>query len=128
MPYGKMEYAVPVLCGGYGEMKKNNMLARHEAAIAYKLKAEYDAKLDIALQMGLDAATIAANEVLGMGKGRAKDFLTRYIETYNLFARMITEDSKDDPSIDYSTSKIDQRIKSIVGDEVFRPWEERYGK
>ena len=25
-------------------MKKNNMLARHEAAIAYKLKAEYDAK------------------------------------------------------------------------------------
>ena len=109
-------------------MKKNNMLARYEAAIAYKLKAEYDAQLDIALQMGLDAATIAANEVLGMGKGRAKDFLTRYIETYNLFARMITEDSKDDPSIDYSTSKIDQRIKSIVGDEVFRPWEERYGK
>lgn len=109
-------------------MKKNNMLARHEAAIAGKLKAEYDAKLDIALQMGLDAATIAANEVLGMGKGRAKDFLTRYIETYNLFARMIAEDSKDDPNIDYSTSKIDQRIKSIVGDEVFRPWEERYGK
>lgn len=39
-------------------MKKNNMLARHEAAIAAKLKAEYDAQLDIALQMGLDAATI----------------------------------------------------------------------
>lgn len=55
-------------------MKKNNMLARHEAAIAAKLKAEYDAKLNIALQMGLDAATIAANEVLGMGKGRAKEF------------------------------------------------------
>ena len=109
-------------------MKKNNMLARHEAAIVAKLKAEYDAQLDIALQMGLDAATIAANEVLGMGKGRAKDFLTRYIETYNLFAMMITEDSKDDPDIDWSTAKIDQRIKSIVGDEVFRPWEEMYGK
>ena len=109
-------------------MKKNNMLARYEAAIAYKLKAEDDGKLSIALQMGLDAATIAANEVLGMGKGRAKDFLTRYIETYNLFARMIAEDSKDDPDIDWSTAKIDQRIKSIVGDEVFRPWEERYGK
>lgn len=109
-------------------MKKNNMLARHEAAIAAKLKAEYNAQLDIALQMGLDAATIAANEVLGMGAGRAKAFLARYIETYNLFARMITEDSKDDPDIDWSTAKIDQRIKSIVGDEVFRPWEERYGK
>ena len=109
-------------------MKKNNMLARHETAIADKLKAEYDAKLHIALQMGLDAATIAANEVLGMGAGRAKAFLTKYIETYNLFARMITEDSKDDPDIDWSTAKIDQRIKSIVGDEVFRPWEERYGK
>lgn len=55
-------------------MKQNNMLARHEAAIAGKLKAEYDAKLHIALQMGLDAATIAANEVLGMGKRRAKEF------------------------------------------------------
>ena len=109
-------------------MKKNNILARREAAIAAKLKAEYNAQLDIALQMGLDAATIAANEVLGMGAGRAKAFLTRYIETYNLFARMITEDSKDDPDIDWSTVKIDQRIKSIVGDEVFRPWEERYGK
>lgn len=108
-------------------MKQSNMLARREAAIAAKLKAEYDAQLNIALQMGLDAATIAANEVLGMGKGRAKDFLTKYIETYNLFARMITEDSKDDPNIDWSTAKIDQRIKSIVGDEVFRPWEERYG-
>lgn len=108
-------------------MKQSIMLARREAAISAKLKAEYDAQLNIALQMGLDAATIAANEVLGMGKGRAKDFLTKYIETYNLFARMITEDSKDDPNIDWSTAKIDQRIKSIVGDEAFRPWEERYG-
>lgn len=108
-------------------MKQSNMLARREAAIAAKLKAEYDAQLNIALQMGLDAATIAANEVFGMGKGRAKEFLTKYIETYNLFARMITEDSKDDPNIDWSTAKIDQRIKSIVGDDVFRPWEERYG-
>lgn len=58
-------------------MKKNNMLARREAAIAAKLKAEYNAQLDIALQMGLDAATIAANEVIGMGAGRAKAFLTR---------------------------------------------------
>lgn len=87
----------------------------------------YQKQLDIALQMGLDAATIAANEILGMGAGRAKAFLTKYIEIYNLFARMITEDSKDDPNIDWSTAKIDQRIRSIVGDEVFRPWEERYG-
>ena len=108
-------------------MKKNNMLARHEAAISGKLKAEYDAKLHVALQMGLDAATIAANEVLGMGAGRAKAFLTKHIETYSLFVRMSTEDSKDDPNIDWSTAKIDQRIRCIVGDEVFRPWEERYG-
>lgn len=32
-------------------MKQNNMLARREAAIAAKLKAEYDAQLNIALQM-----------------------------------------------------------------------------
>lgn len=109
-------------------MKQNNMLARRDAAIAARLKAEYDAQLNIALQMGLDAATIAANEVLGMGKGRAKEFLTKYIETYNMFCKMIVDDSKDDPQIDYSTAKIDQRLRQIVGDEVFRPWEERYGR
>lgn len=108
-------------------MKQNNVLARMEAKIAAREHAKYQAQLDIALQMGLDAATIAANEVFGMGAGRARDFLNKYIETYNLFCRMITEDSRDDPEIDYSTAKIDQRIRQIVGEQVFRPWEERYG-
>lgn len=108
-------------------MKQSNMLARREAAIAARIKAEYDAQLSISLQMGLDAATIAANEILGMGAGRAKAFLTKYIEIYNLFARMITDDSKDDRELTYSTAKVDERIRQIVGDQVFRPWEERYG-
>lgn len=103
------------------------MLARHEAAITARLKAEYDAQLSIALQMGMDAATIAANEILGMEQDKAAGFLTAYIETYNTICKMITEDSKDDPDIIYSTAKVDERIRQIVGEQVFRPWEERYG-
>lgn len=87
----------------------------------------YQKQLDIALQMGLDSATIAANEILGMEQDKAAGFLTAYIETYNTICKMITEDSKDDPDIIYSTAKVDERIRQIVGEQVFRPWEERYG-
>jgi len=107
--------------------QKNTMLARMEAKIAAREHAKYQAQLDIALQMGMDAATIAANDVLGMEQDKAADFLTAYIETYNTICKMITEDSKDDPDIVYSTAKIDQRLRQIVGDGVFKPWEVRYG-
>lgn len=87
----------------------------------------YQKQLDIALQMGLDSATIAANEILGMEEDKAAAFVKCYMDTYSEICRMITEDSKDDPDIIYSTAKVDERIRQIVGEQVFRPWEERYG-
>jgi len=106
--------------------QKNTMLARMEAKIAAREHAKYQKQLDIALQMGMDAATIAANDVLGLEADKSAAFLTAYIDTYNTICKMITEDAKDDPDIEYSTAKIDQRIRQIVGDAVFKPWEERY--
>lgn len=103
--------------------KPNPMLAAFEA----KLEARYMRKLRIANQMGLDAALIAANEVLGLGAGRAEKFMTAYIDAMNKMANMMVEDGETDPDLDWSTATIDKRLRAIVGDS-FRPWDERYGR
>ena len=102
--------------------KKNPVLAKHEAM----LEARYRRKLDVALQMGLDAGMIAANEVLKLGPGRAMAFHDAYVKAMNEMAHLLAEDGDDDRDLAYSTEIIDRRIKSIVGEENFRPWDERY--
>lgn len=54
-------------------MKPNAMLSRIEA----KYNAMFHAKMDMLMQMGQDAAMMAAHDVLGMGPGRAADFSAR---------------------------------------------------
>lgn len=103
--------------------KPNPLLAAYEA----KLERVYRRKLEIANQMGLDAAMIAANEVLGMGAGRAEKFRSVYIRTLNEMAKLLAEDSMDDPELDWSTATIDRRLQPIMGDK-FKPWDERYGR
>ena len=102
--------------------KKNPVLAQYEA----KLEARYRRKLDVALQMGLDAGMIAANEVLKLGPGRAMSYRTAYVNAMNEMAHLLTEDGDDDHDLAYSTEVIDRRIKSIVGEENFQCWDERY--
>ena len=102
--------------------QKNAMLSRRDAAIY----ADYQQQLDIAWQMGLDAALIAANKVLQLGKGRAVQFGQEYMEAISNIANLIVKDSKDDKECVYSREKTDQTIKAIVGEENFAPWDERY--
>lgn len=104
-------------------MKPNSMLAKIEA----KYNALFHRKMDTIMQMGQDAAMIAAHDVLKLGPGRAKDFCVAYIEAMNSMARMVVDDQKDDKEFVYSKAKIDEKILSIVGPENFQPWEERYG-
>lgn len=100
----------------------NRMLAKRDAQIRNVFRQQ----LKIANQMGLDAAVFAANDVLGLGAGRAGKFCKSYIEYMNKMAGMIMEDSKDDKNIEYSRVQIDSRLKSIIGEENFAPWDERY--
>ena len=102
--------------------KKNAYLAKRDAAIY----AEYRQQLYISLQMGLDAAMIAANKVLQLGKGRAEEFGLEYMQAMNELANLINADSKDDKELVYSREKHDQRIRAIVGEDNFEPWEVRY--
>ena len=79
-------------------------------------------------QMCLDAAMIAAHDVLQLGPGRAEDFCIAYREAINDMARRVVDDQMDDPEFVYAKAKIDEMIKSIVGPEKFAPWEVRYGE
>ena len=69
---------------------------------------------------------IAANEVLGMGAGRAEKFRKAYIEAVNQMSNMTVTDAEADPEFVWTKTKVDDRIRKIVGEDKFVPWEERY--
>ena len=105
-------------------LKPNALISKIEA----KYNALFHLKMDMLMQMGQDAAMIAAHEVLQLGPGRSETFCTAYIEAMNGMARMVCEDQQDDGEFVYAKAKIDEQIRAIVGDDLFKPWEERYGR
>ena len=108
--------------------KNSSLLATIEAKAELKYSIAFHAKVGMLMQMGQDAAIIAANKTFKMGKERAEPFCVVYREVINEMARMVVEDAKDDKEFVYAKAKIDDKIRSIVGDEKFSPWEERYGE
>ena len=108
--------------------KHNAMLARIEAAAEARYQKRLRASMDMLLQMGQDAAMIAAHDVLQLGPGRAEAFCVAYREAINDMARRVVDDQMDDPEFVYAKAKIDEQIRAIVGPEKFAPWEERYGE
>ena len=109
--------------------KGNNfMLSQLEAIYEAKYRDKFKAQMDMLLQMGQDAAQMAAHDELGMGPGRAVPFTVAYRNAMNWIAGMVVSDSKTDDEIWYAKAKIDERLKAIVGEENFAPWEDRYDK
>lgn len=108
--------------------KPSATLARIKTEAEAKYNALFHLKMDMLMQMGQDAAMIAAHEVLQLGPGRSEAFCTAYIEAMNGMARMACEDQQDDGEFVYAKAKIDEQIRAIVGDDLFKPWEERYGR
>ena len=103
--------------------KPNAMIAKIEA----KYTALFHRRMDMILQMGQDAAMMAAHDVLSLGPGRAVQFCVAYREAMNEMARLVVDDQQDDKEFWYAKAKIDERIKAIVGEDHFAPWDERYG-
>jgi len=106
---------------------KNDLLRRVEAKYAAHYAALYHAKIGMTLQLAQDAAMIAANEVLQMGPGRAKEFAMAFTEAVNDIGTMMFEDEQDDKEFVYTKARVDRRLKEICG-ENFEPWEVRYGQ
>lgn len=106
--------------------KPSATLSKLQAQAEAKYSALFHAKVAMLMQMGQDAATIAASDTLKLGPGRAEAFCAAYRVTMNEIARMAFEDQQDDAEFIYAKSKVDERLKRICGDK-FAPWEERYG-
>ena len=107
-------------------------MGRKQSGLIAQIKAAYEIKfhrsMDMLLQMGQDAAMIAAHDVLQLGPGRAEDFCIAYREAINDMARRVVDDQMDDPEFVYAKAKIDEQIRAIVGPDKFAPWEVRYGE
>lgn len=104
-------------------MKPNPLLER----LKEQYNAEFQRKTDILLQMGLDAAMIAAHEVFKLGPGRAEKFWNEYVDTVNAIAKLLSDDGKDDKDLVYSKAVIDRQLHDVVGDKLFSDWDTRYG-
>jgi uncharacterized protein YdiU (UPF0061 family) len=74
-------------------------------------------------QLMADAAVIGLNRAFGFGPVRAAKFLAAMAEAAADMSDLIIEDTND---TEYSRTKIDNELRSIVGEENFTPWEERY--
>lgn len=82
--------------------------------------------MDMLQQMCLDAAFMAAAEVFQMGPGRCETFGQAMVEYVHEIARLMVDDARDDPEMEYTKEKVDRRLRKICGDK-FEPWEVRYG-
>lgn len=113
--------------------KPNPMLAKIEA----KYAAEYEAKLaiaqanfrrmlDMTLQHSSDAALMAIDDVFDVSVESAEKFHIAHVEYVNEIAKLTVDDSEADPEIWYTKEVLDRRLRQIVGEDNFVPWDERY--
>lgn len=100
---------------------KNAYLVKLQAQKAF----EMERMRLFTMQWCADAAVLAANEVFK----RKGDVIVEFclaMQTYSQeIARITLEDAKGDKDIEYTKTRVDERLKAILGD-AFQPWDERY--
>ena len=113
--------------------KQNAMLAKIEAKYAaeYAIKlaeaqARYLWQLDIALQQSSDAAMMAIDDVFDVNEYSAEKFHVAHVQYVNQMASLLLEDYEDGKEMLHTKVDIDRRLKQIVGEDNFVPFEERY--
>lgn len=103
-----------------------------QSAFAKAVQREVNIQLQLygrnRMQLAEDAAFMAANEVLGLGSGRARAFGEAFVRYANEIADLVVEDSKADDEIVYAKAVLDRRIREIVGEDNFSSFDERYGR
>ena len=107
-------------------------MGRKQSGFAKRIRREFDIEMQLyvnnRMQMAEDAAFMAANDILGLGAGRAKAFGERFVMYVNEIAELFVEDSVGDKRLKYSKTVLDRRIREIVGEDNFTPFDERYGR
>lgn len=98
--------------------KQNPLLASYERM----LEKQYQIKLHAALSYGLIAGIFAANEVFQRGPGRGEKYQNAYRVWLGKMMRTIIEDSQADADLVYSRHQIREKLKEILGPEVFEKY------
>ena len=112
------------------EKKLAEAIAEVKAEFEAKLKlsdARYRRRLDIALQQASDAALMAADDTFDVNEYSAEKFYVAHVRYVNQMASALLEDWESDHDVVHTKADIDRRLKQIVGETNFAPWEERYG-
>ena len=113
------------------------LLAKYEQK-AKELEAEFMRQLEIEradnrrkLMMGMqladDAALMAADDVFDVNEYSAERFHERHIFYVNKMSHMAVVEDRDDPNMEWTKDTIDRRLRQIVGEKNFVPWDERMG-
>lgn len=106
--------------------KKNPMLERIRRYYAEAYDLKFHHKVDMLLQMAADCAFVAAAEVLDMPPEKAEEFGAAMTANVNELAHIMVEDQKDDEQYVYAREKLDQRLREIIPEDKFMPFEQRY--
>ena len=107
--------------------KKQSSMLKIAQAIARETIAN---QTKARLQIGFDAAIIAAHNALQMGPGRAEAFRDAYNEAMDWLADLYVSDADEnkDEKLTYAKTKRDDLIRSIVGEDLFVPFDIGYGE
>lgn len=102
--------------------KQNPLLAQYEAI----WERRYQLRLHEALRICEDANLIATEDVVGLTEEQALELRKVFRDTVREITKMVVEDSNDDPDTEWSRAKVDDRIRGLVGNDNFEPWETRH--
>ena len=107
-------------------MPKQSAVMKIAWQIARKIIAE---QTFARLAIGHDAAIIAAHRVFSMGPKRAKAFDAEVKAAMSELAGLFVMDADEnnDAALTYAKAKRDELILSIVGPELFVPFDQIYG-
>ena len=83
-------------------------------------------KLRMGMQQSCDGAVMAAEDVFDCTQEQAVEFIAQHMENVNKMSHMAVVEDKDDPDMWWTKDTIDRRIRKIVGEENFQPWDQRY--
>ena len=113
-------------------MAKKRIPMRNSRALYDMANAEAKQKARenfvIASQMALDSAVLAAHDVLGLGPGRAKEFIDSFNGYFAEISGLILDGSASgDTELSYLQERLDGALKAIEGD-AFHDWMERYNR
>ena len=102
-------------------MAKNGFLTRLQSQQKIALQLERERTI----QWCADAWIMAINDVFKRKGHIVTECAQRAMQYAHDISEMTFEDAKGDRSLEYTKSKVDERLKEILGED-FQPWEDRY--